>query len=119
MTKKTNRRFLMMGAGAVLLTLLAAQVHQQTGSEVAYSLVGAFMFAAFIFVAVLGIAPWAGMFGLKYPIQNTKGFRADYAAEPEKEVGPYASQGWRQRMERVGLRNTKAFGLYIEPDEKS
>ncbi|WP_162246424.1 MULTISPECIES: hypothetical protein [unclassified Mesorhizobium] len=119
MTKRTNRRFFMMGACAALLTVLAAQVHQYTGSEFAYHLVGVFMFAAFFLLVVLGIGPWAGTLALKYPIHNTEGFRKDYSAEPEKEIGGYYSRGWQRRMERVGLRNTKAFGLYIEPDGKS
>jgi hypothetical protein len=108
-----------MGAGAVLLSLLAAQVDQHTGSALAHNLAGVFMFAAFILVVVLGIAPWVGSFALKHPIQNTRGYRSDYAAEPDKEGGPYLSQGWRRKWERESLRNWKAFGLYIEPDEKN
>jgi hypothetical protein len=109
----------MMGAGAVLLALLAAQVHQHTGSAVAFYLVEAFMFAAFVLVVILGTMPWAGPFVLRHPIHNTQGYRADYAAEPEKETGSYMSSGWRRKRERASLRNLKAFGLYIEPDEKT
>ena len=94
-------------------------LHKATGSEFAYAMVGAFMFAAFVLLFVLGMMPWAGSLALKYPIHNTQVFRDDYAVEPEKEAGPYLSRGWRRRRERGALRNLKAFGLYIEPDEKS
>jgi|SRR6187200_3475053 hypothetical protein len=119
MTRRTNRRFLLIGAAAVFLMLLAVQIHAQTGVEIARHLVGVFMAAAFVFLIILGLAPWVGTLVLKYPLQDTRGYREDYAAEPEKEAGLYASQGWRRKRERAGLRNLKAFGLYIEPDEKT
>lgn len=119
MTRKANRQFILAGLVAALLTVAAGLLHQQTGSEIARVAAGLLGFAAFILLLVLGIAPWLGGVGLKYPIHNTQGYRDDYVAEPEKEAGPYWSQGWRRQRERAGLRNLKAFGLYIEPDEKS
>lgn len=119
MTRRANRIFFLAGAVAVLLTILAAEVHRRTGNDVAAHLVIASMFAAFVFVVVLGITPWAGTLALRHPVQNTRGYREDYAVELEKEAGPYASQGWRRKRERQGLRILKAFGLYIEPDEKT
>jgi len=107
-----------MGVCAALLAVLAAEIHQQTGFELAYYLVGAFMFATFVFLMILGIMPWAGTLILRHPLHNTEGYRGDYAAEPEKETGSYLSQGWRRKRERASLRNLKAFGLYIEPDDK-
>lgn len=118
MTRRANRRFFLAGAAALLVMFLAAQIHQQTGFEIVRYLVGASMVAAFVFLVILGIAPWVGTFTARYPIHNTQGFREDYAAEPEKEAGAYLSQGWRRKRERQGLRILKAFGLYIEPDEK-
>jgi hypothetical protein len=108
-----------MGGIAVVLMLIAVQVHQHSGSELAHLLAGIFMFTAFFLLVVLGIMPWVGTLALKNPIQNTEGFHDGYAAEPEKEKGPYMSQGWRRKRERASLRNLKAFGLYIEPDEKN
>lgn len=119
MTRKTNQLFLLGGAGAVLLAIATGYLHRHTGSDVAENLLGVFMFAAFSLLGVGGILPWAGTLLMKYPLQNTSGYRDDFAAEPEKETGGYLSQGWRRRRERVVLRNIKAFGLYIEPDEKS
>jgi len=118
-TKKANKRFVVTGLAAVLLTVAAVQLYQQTGSAIAYFFAGVFLLSAFVLLVVLGIGPWAGSLGLKFPIQNTQGYRDDYATEPEKEAGSYWSEGWRRKRERAGLRNLKAFGLYIEPDEKS
>ena len=119
MTRKANKQFVLAGLVAVLLAAAAAHIFHQTDSEIARIAVGLLGFTAFVLLVVLGVAPWVGSIGLKYPIHNTRGYRDDYAAEPEKEVGPYWSQGWRRKRERASLRNLKAFGLYIEPDEKN
>ncbi|WP_318909881.1 hypothetical protein [Shinella zoogloeoides] len=119
MTRKANKLFFLGGAGAVLLALAAGQLHQHTGSEIAEVLVGVFPFVAFLSLVFGGVMPWVGTLILKHPMHDTAGYRDDYAAEPEKEAGGYLSQGWRRKRERVMHRNIKAFGLYIEPDEKS
>ena len=108
-----------MGLGAVLLMMLAGRIHQLTGSELSHLLVAVFMFAAFILLVILGVMPWAGTLALKHPLHNTDGYPTDHSPEPEKEIGPYMSQGWRRKRERTVLRSIKALGLYIEPDEKS
>jgi hypothetical protein len=109
----------MLGLVAVVFTVLAVRVHQQTGSAWANGLSLLFMFAAFVLVVVLGVAPWGATFVLKYPLHNTRGYRSDYAPEPNNEAGGYGSDGWNRKHERVFLRNIKALGLYIEPKEKS
>ncbi|MFC6445013.1 hypothetical protein [Shinella zoogloeoides] len=119
MTRRANKLFFLGGAGAVLLALAAEQLHKHTGSEIAGILVGVFPLVAFVSLVFGGVLPWAGTLILKHPMHDTAGYRDDYAAEPEKETGGYLSQGWRRRRERVMHRNIKAFGLYIEPDEKS
>jgi hypothetical protein len=119
MTRKANRRFFILGLIAVVLTVLAVRVHQQTGSEWASVLCLLFMFTAFVLVIVLGVAPWAATFVLRYPLHNTRGYRPDHAPEPNREIGWYGSDGWNRKHERILLQNIKALGLYIEPKEKS
>ncbi|MGB3643041.1 MAG: hypothetical protein WBG88_09095 [Mesorhizobium sp.] len=118
MTRKANKQFVLAGLIAVLLAVAVAQISHQTDSGIARIAIGFLGFAAFILLVVLGVAPWVGNIALKHPIHNTQGYLDDYAAEPEKEGDRYWSQGWRRKRERASLRNLKAFGLYIEPDEK-
>lgn len=119
MTRKTNKLFFLGGAVAALLAFAIARLGQGTGSDFAEVLFGVLAFTAWGLLVVGGVMPWFTTFYMKYPLQATDGYRDNYAAEPQKEAGRYMSPGWRRKRERVMLRNIKAFGLYIEPDEKS